>query len=368
MGATQLSWLKQELLNAQAAGTIWKFISVSDPIDQIGPIGGALASVTAAAMQPYSGNLSYGPVNADGGKSYIGGYRAERNALLKFIADNHIANVVFLATDDHQNRINELTYSPSGNTENQASYVKVPTCFSIVCGPLGATGPDLFLNHDFNSIKGAADLLANAQSAAGLEPIGLQGYPGLRDLVRDGDPAAGSSPTAADFYSPDTFNYNIMDVSPDGLTLSVTSFGMSSTPQNSAKEYNSGPQAYAIFSFKVDTDYVPTSVQVTRGGFVYNRRNGLFEQQVKVKNTGTAPIPGNLALILDGLGSNATLSGAAGTTANFGPLGSPYVNLPLGADDALTPGESITLVLGFSNPTKAAITYTPRTLAGDVHP
>ena len=46
----------------------------------------------------------------------MGGYRAERNALLKFIADHHVQNVVFLATDDHQNRINELLYSPSGQT------------------------------------------------------------------------------------------------------------------------------------------------------------------------------------------------------------------------------------------------------------
>ena len=79
-------------------------------------------------------------MNADGGKSYMGGYRAERNALLKFIADNHITNVVFLATDDHQNRINELTYSPTGNTENQSSYVKVPYVFSIVAGPLAPRG------------------------------------------------------------------------------------------------------------------------------------------------------------------------------------------------------------------------------------
>lgn len=46
----------------------------------------------------------------------MGGYRAERNELLKYIADHRIHNVVFLATDDHQNRINELLYSPTGET------------------------------------------------------------------------------------------------------------------------------------------------------------------------------------------------------------------------------------------------------------
>src|SRR5262245_40934678 len=126
LGDTQLAWLEQTLLTAQLNGTRWKFVSLSDPIDEIGPIGGSLSSVTAAAMQPFSGNAAYGPVNADGGKSYIGGYRAERNALLKFIADNHIANVVFLSTDRHQNRINELYYSPTGQTGDQSTYVKVP--------------------------------------------------------------------------------------------------------------------------------------------------------------------------------------------------------------------------------------------------
>jgi len=35
--------------------------------------------------------------------------------------------VIFLATDDHQNRINELLYSPAGETGVQASYVRALT-------------------------------------------------------------------------------------------------------------------------------------------------------------------------------------------------------------------------------------------------
>ncbi|MFL5252256.1 MAG: alkaline phosphatase D family protein [Rhodopila sp.] len=84
LGSTQLSWVKQTLLDAQAAGTPWKFIAISTPIDQTGP--------------------------AQDGKSWYGGYAAERNELLKFIADNNISNVVFLTTDDHLTRMNALTY------------------------------------------------------------------------------------------------------------------------------------------------------------------------------------------------------------------------------------------------------------------
>jgi hypothetical protein len=190
-------------------------------------------------------------VNADGGKSYMGGYRAERNDLLKFIADNGIVNVVFLGTDDHQNRINELLYSPSGQTEAQSTYVKVPSCFAIVCGPLGATGPETITDHSFSNITAIANSVANAQAAAGIEPIGLQGYPGLHDVVREGDPTADGNPQAVDFYSPDTFNFTLLDVSGNGKKLTVRSIGMDSTAQNAAIEYVNGPQARTIFSFTI---------------------------------------------------------------------------------------------------------------------
>jgi phosphodiesterase/alkaline phosphatase D-like protein len=326
LGATQLAWLEQTLLDAQRSGPTWKFINVSDPIDEIGPIGGSLTlvnppttaeygllgnitsitttadssgtTVTVASTvglvvgQPVSGpnvplntmiasitttgttftinntpalpipsgttlTLSgaastYSPVTSDGGKSWMGGYRAERNALLKFIADHGIRNVVFLSTDDHQNRINELTYSPTGQTADQSTYVKVPYCFEIVCGPLGATGPDLISNHNFSLVKKLADSLASAESAAGIEPIGLAGYPGLHNVTRLGDPAADTLRQPADFYSPDTFNYNVLDVGADGKTLTVTSYGINSTVQNGFVEYDpvSNPEQ-ALFSFQI---------------------------------------------------------------------------------------------------------------------
>jgi hypothetical protein len=326
LGATQLAWLEQTLLDAQHGPPTWKFINISDPIDEIGPIGGSLTlvnpptaaeygllgnitsimttadssgtTVTVAGTvglvvgQPVSGTnvppnttiasitttgttfalnhtpvmpipssttltlsgaaSTYSPVTNDGGKSWMGGYRAERNALLKFIADNEILNVVFLATDDHQNRINELLYSPTGQTADQSTYVKVPYCFEIVCGPLGATGPDLISNHSFSLAKKLADSIANAESAAAIEPIGLAGYPGLRNVTRLGDPAADTLRQPADFYSPDTFNYNVLDVSADGKTLTVTSYGINSTVQNGFVEYDpvNNPEQ-SLFSFQI---------------------------------------------------------------------------------------------------------------------
>ncbi len=248
LGATQLAWLEQTLLGAQNAGTPWKFVVISDPMDQLGPIGGALTGVSNG------GNTGYAPVASDGGKSYMGGYRAERNAILKFIADNHIYNVVFLTTDDHQNRVNELSYSPTSQTEDQATYVPVPHCFQVVCGPLGATGPDFVTNHTFANNKLIADSLAAAQIAAGIEPVGLNpNYPGLHDVVRDGDPNADTLRQPVDFYSPDTFNFNVFDITPDGQTLTIKSIGINSYAQNSRPEYDPiNNPARTVFSFQVD--------------------------------------------------------------------------------------------------------------------
>jgi len=255
LGATQLAALEQTLFNAQSNGVTWKFVTVSDPIDQLGPIGGSLALANlpdfGVGVDGNGKPSSYSPVSSDGGKSWIGGYRAERNALLKYIADHKITNVVFLSTDDHQTRVNELTYSPT-DTEKQSSYVKVPYTFEIVAGPLGATGPDLFVNHTYAAVKQLADSIAAAQTAAGLEPVGLQGYPGLKNVRRENDPAAAANPSAVDFYSPDTFNYNTLDVSASGK-LTVTSLGITATAQNVAAEYNAATNPVRpIFSFQVD--------------------------------------------------------------------------------------------------------------------
>mgnify|MGYP003694162977 CR=1 FL=1 len=52
-GATQLAWLEQTLLDAEQAGRTWKFINISDPIDQIGPIGGSLTLVNPPTTADY---------------------------------------------------------------------------------------------------------------------------------------------------------------------------------------------------------------------------------------------------------------------------------------------------------------------------
>jgi phosphodiesterase/alkaline phosphatase D-like protein len=83
LGHTQLAQLEHDLLDAQSKGITWKFVNISVPIQNLGPILAA---------------------------DRFEGYAAERNQLLKFINDNHIENVVFVAAEAHTYSVNNLTY------------------------------------------------------------------------------------------------------------------------------------------------------------------------------------------------------------------------------------------------------------------
>lgn len=65
--------------------------------------------------------------------------------------------------------------------------------------------------------------------------------------------------------------------------------------------------------------------------------------------------------MLDGLGTNATLTNASGTTSCALPTGRPFI---VSDRTSLAPRASVTFQLHFANPTKAAIIYTPAVLAG----
>ncbi len=113
---------------------------------------------------------------------------------------------------------------------------------------------------------------------------------------------------------------------------------------------------------------VAEGVTVAQSGYVYDRRTQQFVQQVTLENTGPTAVFGPLWLVLDNLSANATLVNASGTTANFPPLGSPYVGVNIGGDNLLSPGETATFYLDFSDPTRGAINYNARILSGTPTP
>jgi alkaline phosphatase D len=197
LGAPQLAWLEDELLSAQQAGVIWKFVVVSSPIQRIG-------------------RMSEIGVDLDGSKSWAGGYRAERQRLLQFIDSSGVDNVVFLTTDNHDTMINNLG---------------ARNAFEILTGPIGAgAGPPVnapslsaLPHRDAERLIGST--LADLQRRAGLDPIGLEpGFPGLLGdtVVAQGAPPGTVEPQA--FASFNTYAYAVLSV--DGPRLDVRVVGI----------------------------------------------------------------------------------------------------------------------------------------------
>src|SRR5262249_48922046 len=233
LGATQLAWLEQTLLDAQRQGITWKFVAISSPIDQVGRFG---------QMFPW-----------DGPKTWIGGYRAERNRLLKFIANNHIEHVVFLTTDEHQIRVHNLTYPATPG--DMKTGTPVPGAFTLVAGPIGAVVPNRSGEHNYALRKSMADRLAAYERAAGIEPIGLRrNFPGLKQVFREGDPEADTMRSAVDFFSVDTFNYATLEISADGKSLAVDYWGIDSYPPNRFPEPSEIRAPRRILGFRIEAD------------------------------------------------------------------------------------------------------------------
>ena len=209
VGKTQLAWLKQTLLDAKNNGTIWKFLAISTPIDVTG------------------GNQD--------GKSWFGGYRAERNDLLKFIVDNQIDHVVFLTTDDHEMRTTQLVYYP--NYPDTSVKALVPGAFQVVTGPIGAAGPDVITDHTYANILSLLNTAStgvdnNPDLAAHGDPlIGPLGIRGLTNVTRVGDPNASANPGSIDFFSPDKMGYTTLDIDQYG-NLTVNTWGIDSYALN----------------------------------------------------------------------------------------------------------------------------------------
>jgi hypothetical protein len=101
---------------------------------------------------------------------------------------------------------------------------------------------------------------------------------------------------------------------------------------------------------------------IVRGGLRLNAATGRFSQTVTVTNTGASALGGPFYYALDSLSSGVSLYNPAGTTSCAVPSGSPYAALNPGS--IWSPGQAVTILVEYVDPSKAAITYTPRILQG----
>ncbi len=100
------------------------------------------------------------------------------------------------------------------------------------------------------------------------------------------------------------------------------------------------------------------SLRVTRSGFTLNFGTQRFQQTIKLTNTGTSSITGPISVALDSLPAGVSLFNKAGITI-CSPGGSPFINAGF---TSLAAGASFSVVLQFTDPSNAAITYTTRVL------
>ncbi|MGB2864043.1 MAG: alkaline phosphatase D family protein [Sedimentisphaerales bacterium] len=226
LGYTQMDCLKNDLLDSQQDGIAWKFVVIPEPIQ------------------------NFGIINAE---DRFEGYAAERTELLKFIHENTIENVVFIAGDFHGTIVNNLTYQELliGGIERPVVFESTPiSAFEVVTGPIAffdaLLGPSTvnlaasagvlspFLKTIYDRLPVAPDTdsvvndkddflksLINTQlDVLGYDPIGLnENNAGAEGLI-DAELLQG------DYLACHTFGWAEFEITPETQELLVTVYGV----------------------------------------------------------------------------------------------------------------------------------------------
>jgi hypothetical protein len=108
--------------------------------------------------------------------------------------------------------------------------------------------------------------------------------------------------------------------------------------------------------------YLAEGIKINSGPIVYYPSLKVYAQGVSLMNTLPTAVDGPLFLIVEGLPAGVTLVNRSEQTECLASAGSRYV-VPLPAGSSLAPNTSAVFALYFSDPSGAAITYTPLTAA-----
>jgi hypothetical protein len=114
-----------------------------------------------------------------------------------------------------------------------------------------------------------------------------------------------------------------------------------------------GQSGTATATAVVSSD-VTGSVGTDSSGLTFNAQTQLFYGQITITNTGADNITGPLPVVVSGLPAGVTLADAAGTDG----AGDAYLNA---AVSVLSPGQSTSIDVQFSDPSQAAVNYTVHT-------
>ncbi|WZI66359.1 MAG: phytase [Gloeotrichia echinulata IR180] len=217
LGRRQIEDLKRDLLQAQKDGITWKFINVPEPIQNLGVVGAS---------------------------DRFEGYAAERTEILKFIKDNRISNVVFIAADIHGTVVNNLTYQLAPGQEQIAT-----TAFEVTTGsvafdaPFGQTVADLATAvglltpaqkafYDSLPIANDADSTPNDKddfikqvvngglTALGYDPVGLN------NNLSQANGVINAKLLQGDYVATHTYGWTEFNIDPQTQKLTVTTYGI----------------------------------------------------------------------------------------------------------------------------------------------
>jgi len=320
LGAAQLKDLKADLAAAQGAGITWKFVMVPEPIQNLSPL---------AAQDRFEG------------------YAAERTEILKFIDDNRISNVVFVAADIHGTVVNNLTYQEqafgpqiatsafevtTGSVAYDAPYAQ--TVADLAAG-VGLITPEQKAFFDSLPIAPDADDVPNDKddfikvltndvlADFGYDPIGLNNNLAIAQGLIDATLLQGDYQAAA------TYGWSQFDIDPDTLQLTVTTWGI---------------EPYTEAELLADPDAILARSPAVVSRFAVNPGNGAI--------TGTDG-PNSLRgtsgddLIL-GLGGDDTVNGGSGSDVLYGGDGNDNL-YGSSEDDIVWAGAGEDHVLGGSH-------------------
>jgi phosphodiesterase/alkaline phosphatase D-like protein len=226
LGSAQLECLKNDLLNSHKDSITWKFVIIPEPIQ------------------------NFGIINAE---DRFEGYAAERTDLLRFIHENHIENVVFVAGDFHGTIVNNLAYQElmTEGTEDAEIVESTPiSAFEIVTGPVaffdGLLGPSTvnlaasagvlnpFVKSLYDRLPVAPDMdsiandkddflksLINTQlEVLDYDPIGLNENNSNAEGLIDSELLQG------DYLACHTFGWAEFEITPETQELLVTVYGI----------------------------------------------------------------------------------------------------------------------------------------------
>ncbi|WP_439346187.1 phytase [Vacuolonema iberomarrocanum] len=218
LGRAQVDLLKQDLLAAEENGVTWKFVTIPEPIQ------------------------NFGVANAE---DRFEGYAAERTEILKFIDDNDIDNVVFMAGDFHGTIVNNLTYQEGPGQAQIAT-----NAFEVVTGPVaffdGRFGPNVanlsaaagFITPEqldfYNSLPVAPDsdseindrddfikqLLVQQTDLLGYDPVGLDNN---LDIANG---QINATLLQGDYLAAHNYSWTEFDIDPVTQALTVTTWGI----------------------------------------------------------------------------------------------------------------------------------------------